>query len=185
MIVTLENVAKRYSQAFFNIHEKDCSEKMIASLAAFKIFLHTHNWCMTYLSLSSLACEQKQGFIAKLANHFKLPDSFVWLINVLVKQGRMDFLPLIIKHIISRYYRQHGIIRFAVSSSHVLDEHGKKNVETFLARALPDKKAELTFVVDPKLIVGIRIKGGAFLWERSVYKNLRRMKHHFSRQVQL
>ena len=185
MIVSIESLSKRYAQAFISVHEKFLNEAVINVLGDFMRFLHKHNWCLTYLSLSSFSREKKHAFIVTLTKHFKLDKPFGVLIETLITHGRIDFLPLIIKHIISQYYKEHNIVKCSVTSSHELSEQEQVIIKNFLIAALPGKHAQLTFAQDSKLIVGIRLKGETFLWERSVYKMLQQMKHHFSKQVQL
>jgi ATP synthase F1 delta subunit len=102
------------------------------------------------------------------------PTSCAHLIELLAAHNRLELLPAVLAQISEQYKLRHHIVDCAVSSSHELGEQERTTISKFL-----EKKTQHTvmpqYVVNKKLIAGIRIAGDTLFWEYSVRRYLEKI----------
>lgn len=102
------------------------------------------------------------------------PASCARIIELLAQHNRLELLPEVLAQISEQYKLRHHIVDCTVSSSHKLGEQECATITKFLA-----KKTHQTvmpqYVVNKKLIAGVRIVGDALFWEYSVRRYLEKI----------
>lgn len=184
MLVNTSKIARNYAQAFLNVFFEQISVDYITRLERVENFLKNNRFFFIYLKIPSLSIGRKKEVLDKFVNFFGLNAPIKKLIYVLLEQGRIDFLGDIIGKIIQLYRLKKNIQFFKVSTSHSLSDQEKESMIKFV-KSLASGEVVIKFIVDPKLITGIRIQSDSFLWERSVSKQLRDVKRSIFKQVGL
>lgn len=184
MLVNTSKIARNYAQAFLNVFFEQLSADYITRLERVEKFLKNNRFFFIYLKIPSLSLERKKEILDKFVNFFGLNAPIKKLIFMLLEQGRIDFLDDIIEKIIQLYRFKKNIQFFKVSTSNSLTDQEKERVIKFV-KSLASGEVVSKFIVDPKLITGIRIQSDSLLWERSVSKQLRDVKRSIFKQVGL
>jgi ATP synthase F1 delta subunit len=165
---------------FFDEISGDCIKK----LEKLETFLKQNKLFFVYLRIPSIPFQVKQEALNKFSNFYDFCEPCRRLMFVLLKQGRIDFLDEIVSKILILYRIRKKIQLFKISTSHPLEEKEKERVIRFV-KGLASGEVVCKFLVDAKIIAGMRIQSETFLWERSVAKQLRDVKRSIFKQVGL
>ncbi len=184
MLLELNFIAKRYAVAFLNIFEKELSEDNLKKWQALVCFLQKNTLFYVYLRIPVISRLTKQKALIRVAQSFDLKKPIVKMIMLLLDHGRIEILDKVLMYIILLYRRRLNTKLFRITSSHGLNEQEKKIIIDF-TKTISKSNVEAEFVVNEKLIVGLRIQSLTFLWERSISKQLRGVKRSVFKQVGL
>jgi len=184
MITKLDKAASKYANAYLNVYFADVTEESCANFLTMIDFMRLNKKFYAYLSIPHLPFEEKQKFIDKLVDVFKLTKNQHKLIMLLLINRKFEILELVVQRIVDLFHRHKGIIKLQVSTSHEIDEKQKKLILYFIKNKL-QMNAIIDFSVAAKLICGIKIKGKTFVWEKSVIKYLNDIKKKDILQVEL
>ena len=185
MAIEFEIIAKKYARAFLNANHTTISNKTIEQCAKLAQFLTTHKNILPWLSLTLVPPEKKIAFLERVIAALSLDTSIKILIGTLYKHKRVLYLCAVVKNIIKEYQKRRGIVIFAVSTSHPLQDDEKQRIIDFIQHEVPGKTVQTEFAVNPALISGIRIKSDSLLWERSISKLLHHVKQSLFARVEL
>jgi len=174
-MINKEVIAKKYANAFFNLYFKNVNENIILNIKEASLYLEKNPNIILFFSLPNLSLSDKNEISNLLISKLKLPNEFIRLINLLIKQNRMFLFNEILKYICNIYKEQNNIVLFEVFSAYPLLDFEKSIISKFLENKL-NKKIVLEFKVKDDLIAGIQIKSDNFLWEYSVQKQLHNLK---------
>jgi F-type H+-transporting ATPase subunit delta len=184
MLIGTSKLSKKYAQAFLNVFFDQITSDCIVKLERVEDFLKKNRFFFIYLKVPSISIDKKREVLNKFINFFALCAPVKKLTFLLLEQGRIDFLDDIIEKIIKLYRVRKDIQFFRIYVSHSLSEQEKERIIRFV-KSLASKDVISKFIIDPKLITGIRIQSDSFLWERSVSKQLREVKRSIFKQVGL
>jgi len=184
MFVSSNIIAKTYATAFVNVYFDDLSDDYINRLSKLAIFLKSNKQPYIYLRIPKIPQEVKIKALNKVAQAFNLEEGIKKLMYALLETDRIEILDKVLNQIKIVYQRQAGVELFEVISSHSLSDEEKEKVLIFI-KANSKYKVKAKFIVDKKLIVGLRIKSNSFLWERSIVKQLRDIKQFMFNQAEL
>ncbi len=172
MFVSSDVIAKKYASAFLNVYFSQIDDTFLKRISLLKDFFKKHRYAYVYFRISNILKHVKMQALTKIAHAFKLDKSVVRLMILLLEQDRIEILDRVLSFIILSFQERKGIEVFTVMSSHPLTKEEKLKVIKFIEFNTP-KKVNAEFLVDEKLLVGLRIKSHSFLWERSIEKQLR------------
>lgn len=184
MITKLDKVASKYANAYVNIYIDNLTEEACDNFLKMADFLRANKRFSAYLSIPHLSFEEKQKFIDKLVEVFKLTKNQHTLINLLLINKKFEILGLVIQKIVDLFHQNKGIVKLQVYTSHDVNENQKKQIFDFIKNKLK-MNALVDFYTTKKLICGIKIKGKTFVWEKSVIKYLNEIKKKDILQVEL
>lgn len=174
--------ANKYAIAYTNLYISELNDNSVQVLLSLATFLkHNSSFC-AYLSIPSLDLASKQSFIKKLCEIFKLTQNQCTLINLLIKNKKIDLLASVLQRIVVHYNNRRGVTKVSVLTSHVVSEDQKIMITRFIANKLK-LKATIDFMLSKKLICGIRIKSENVLWEKSIVKYLAALEKNNILQV--
>ncbi len=185
MVIIDEMMARKYAVAFCNVYGDQLTEDFIQHLRVFASVVALRRGILVYLMLKTLSHAQKEVMIQRLMEHYSLGVPFRQLVVMLYRHRRLALLSLIIRKITKIYWKQRSVAFFSVATSHALENAQKQRVATFIQQRTDAKAIKADFVVLPDLISGIRIKGDAWLWERSIRAVLRDVKRDMLQWVGL
>ncbi|MBD3231849.1 hypothetical protein GF322_04270 [Candidatus Dependentiae bacterium] len=182
MQVTKNIIAKKYAVAFLNLFFDQITEVYINRLFRLKDFLKKNKLFYIYLRIPTISYLVKQKALNRLAQYFEFNKPLKRLMFLLLDQGRIDILDKVIEKIIIVYRQKKNIEMFKIFSSHEIAELEKKHVIKFI-KHIAKGDIITKFMIDKKLIAGLRIQSNTFLWERSIAKQLRDVKRSIFKQV--
>lgn len=164
-------IAKKYAQAFINIHGNSLDHQTIVSLEEFASFIKSRHRILFYMHLAFIPVDTIKKTIHTLLGSYHIGTPFISLVDLLIEQKRIYLLPYVISHIISLYKESHNNMDFVIASSHELTHDQLEQLRSFLERKT-HKKINYKTVIDKRLIAGIKMYSDTFYWEHSIRKQL-------------
>lgn len=170
-------IAKRYAQAFLNLSINDLTDADFINVQHAIVFFSQNRPLLALLKVPHIKSEEKIAALQQvlIANH-KLPEVFITLIALLVRDKRAALVLETLEQL-KKLYRDHQNIEFyKISSSHALDDTELTTLQNFLAQKT-GHTIFYTYTIDPSLIAGIRMQSNERLWEYSIKKQLASLSH--------
>jgi F-type H+-transporting ATPase subunit delta len=168
-------VAKRYAQALFNAaQDAKVLDKMETDLPLVTATLDANPELKMVLNHPVISAADKKIVIGKLFTG-KVSDMLVNFMMLIVeknREGLLDGIREIFGELLMEY---RGQVRAEVFTAFELPESMKATLTQKLS-AFTGKTVELSEVVDPALIGGVRVRMGDRVLDGSVHSGLARMK---------
>lgn len=168
-------VAKKYATAFLNVFGDQILLQDYHALLFTVDFLKKHYTALTLLSVPTISRAQKIYCIEKLFAHTQAPSLLLRVAKLLVEHQRIELLPLVCECIVQLYEKRNHIMPVTLTSFPALEAEQVKKIVNFLAEKT-GQYITYTAHVDKKLIAGVRMQSGSFLWEYSIAQQLRVLK---------
>lgn len=184
MITKLDKTASKYAQAYVNLYMEELTDTTCQNLLQMTNFLNQNKKFYAYLSIPHLSFDEKLKFISKLTKNFNLTENQERLVNLLLVNKQFEILGLVVQKIITIFNQHRGTTTLQVYTSHKIGENQRQQILSFIKNKL-NINAVVDFLVNTKLICGIKIKGPTFVWEKSVSKYLNYIKKKDISQVEL
>jgi F0F1-type ATP synthase delta subunit len=102
---------------------------------------------------------------------WELPAYFEPLLLMLIDHQRAGLVTLVLKKIYKIYEKEYALLQVTVSSAHELSSVQTALLTEKFSR-MTGHTLHVTYLLDAKLIAGIRLQSSIFLWEHSVRKTL-------------
>jgi ATP synthase F1 delta subunit len=175
-MVFFNSLIFNYANAVILTTDPDKIGKVIDDLKQLdKLFIELKNNYSQHLFNSS----QGQNIIVNLGKDLKITPIAKNLFIILVKNGRLEFLPLICKFLPQLVGQRAGVYSAEVRSvrklqSEELDDLLQKLVKIF------DKKFEVENIIDPEMLGGISVRFDSFLLDNSIVNKLKKVKKYLS-----
>ena len=172
------STARRYAEAAFEIAQRDDSmEAWLAALSVAEERL-TDAQASRLLSNPSVPADDRVEVLGRLLGDGVSgpPHS---LLVLMVRRGRFELLPGVIREFRRLHRRREGIVEAMVTSAVDLDEQEQ---EALLERlvAMTGSRVEMQLGVDPELLGGIQVRLGDRLIDGSVRGRLERLRASFT-----
>lgn len=169
-------LARRYAQAFMNVHGTDISKDMFKRVREIALFLQNHKRSLFILQLPYITNEKKHSILHELLiKQFKLPASFDALITQLIDDKRSLLIGQVIEQMSKLYMKLHNIEQFLITSAHELTQQQLDEIQRYLADRL-GKDIIYEYKIDKTLIAGIRLLSDFHVWEYSIAQQLHRVR---------
>ena len=172
------STARRYAEAAFEIAERD--DSMEAWLAALVIAEErlVDGKVMRLLSNPAIPPTARVQALERIvADEIAGPQ--LNLLALMVRRGRFELLPGVIREFSRLYRLREGIVEATVTSASALEVSEVEALQERLV-AITGKRVELSQAVDPALLGGIVVRFGDQLIDGSVQGRLERMRHDLS-----
>ncbi len=177
-------IAKKYALAFLNLYGDEYAPDSLEKFAALEEFIKDNQHLYVSLRIPNIPPSTKKLVLDKIAESFSLGGAMKTLMHRLLDDGRIEILDKVLRHIGWTYKRKYNIERFDVATSHTITKNQKDKIIAFI-KSRSDATLHTRFVIDPSLIVGVRIESNTFLWERSVKYRLRTVGDELLRDREL
>lgn len=177
MIKNLSTIALKYAQAFFNIHATKIDQSILDKLNTIISLINRNKKLMAYLEVPSVTAHIKKAMLTDVSHKLLLDESITTLMSVLYSHGRISLLKEVLVGIIMLYEQHNNIVSCQISTSHPIDQKAEQTIVAFTHTLCPGKKIIPEFIIDKKLIGGLRIRTKSLLWERSIAKRHAALKH--------
>jgi ATP synthase F1 delta subunit len=172
MIVLESKLAKKYATAFLNVYGERCTPEYFENIKKLLKFIQTNNVFQAILNLPSLTIKNRKEIVDFVSNKLNLQEPIKKLVMVLLKKKRIDLLGEVLKKILLIQSDKEKKHHFEVTTSHEINEKEKTSIKKFIQNLIKTN-VTASFKTDKSLIVGIKIEGNKYLWERSLSKKLR------------
>ena len=168
------STARRYAEAAFEIAQRD--DSMEAWLAAFAIADErlTSAEVVRLLSNPAVPASARVDVLRRIVAD-DVTGAQRNLLALMVRRGRFEQLPAVIREFLRLYRQREGIVEATVTSASALDA---AELEALQARleSMTGKRIELTQEVDAALLSGLQVRVGDQLIDGSVRGRLERLR---------
>ena len=172
------STARRYAEAAFEIAERDDSmEAWMAALAIAEERLVDPE-VTRLLSNPSVPATSRVEVLERILGD-DVTGAQRNLFSLMVRRGRFEQLPAVIREFRRLYRLREGIVLATVTSAAALDVAEIQALQTRL-EATTGKRIELSQEVDPELLGGVQVRVGDQLIDGSVAGRLERLRNDFS-----
>ena len=173
-MVLTRTTARRYAEAAFEIAERD--DSMEAWLAAFAVARErlTSPEVLRLLSNPAVPAASRVEVLERIlgADVAGAPHD---LLALLIRRGRFELLPAVIREFTRLHHRREGIVEAVVSSVSALDASDIEAIQQRLI-TMTGSRVELHQQVDPELLGGIQVRLGDRLIDGSLRGRLERLR---------
>jgi F-type H+-transporting ATPase subunit delta len=172
------STARRYAEAAFEIAERD--DSMETWTAAFAIAEErlVDPRAMRFLSNPSVPAVSRNDVLERILGD-DVKGAPRNLLALMVRRGRFEQLPAVIREFGRLYRQREGIVEATVTSAAALDEAEIGALRTRL-ETVTGKRIELSQAVDAQLLGGVQVRVGDQLIDGSVRGRLERLRNHFT-----
>ena len=172
------STARRYAEAAFEIAERDDSmEAWLAALAIAEERLVDPE-VMRLLSNPSVPTTSRVEVLERIVGD-DVTGAQRNLLSLMVRRGRFEQLPAVIREFQRLYRQREGIVEATVTSAASLDDAEIKALRSRL-EAMTGKRIELSQEVDAELLGGVQVRVGDQLIDGSVAGRLERLRNEFT-----
>jgi ATP synthase F1 delta subunit len=168
-------LAKKYAQAFLNLYIQSLSYNDYTAIKAAALVLKKNHSFFSLLNIPTLSITQKRTALFAILHALYMPPSLTPLIELIINHQRIFLIPELFEALVQTYERRKKILPFTIMCSHPLQSDNLEVLKKFLSKKT-DSQVIYNFVVNKKLIAGIRMQSDLFLWEYSVAKQLRTIR---------
>lgn len=170
--------ARRYAEAAFEIAERDTSmEAWLAALSVAEERLADPE-AARLLSNPAVPTDARVEVLGRLLGD-EVGGPPRNLLVLLVRRGRFELLPGIIREFRRLYRRREGIVQARVTSAATLGDQEQDALRERLT-AMTGSRVEMQLDVDPALLGGLQVRLGDRLIDGSVRGRLERLRATFT-----
>ncbi len=168
------STARRYAEAAFEIAERD--DSMEAWVAAFAIADErlTGSEAIRLLSNPAVPATARVEVLERILGE-DVTGAQRNLLALLVRRGRFEQLPAVIREFGRLYRQREGIVQATVTSAVALETTEIESLQAHL-ETMTGKHIELSQEVDPSLLGGVVVRVGDQLIDGSVQGRLERLR---------
>jgi len=175
MINAETHIARKYAQAFLNVSGDCISLDDYKRLYKVQEFFQQHHTQLFFLSLPMISRDDKVAYLKRVFDCFGVSVDMTQLVTLLVYHKRAHSMGMIVRFICRLYKKEHNIARFQIQASHALRKDELEVIIDFLARTTR-KTIVYDYMINKKLIAGIRLQSDTAMWEHSIARQLERVQ---------
>jgi F-type H+-transporting ATPase subunit delta len=172
----LEQKAKQYSEAIFNVASETSSEKKVNdSLSLLSVSIKSLPELRSFLLSRRVSSPDKSKAIQAIFSD-KCHLIIIEFIAMIEKENIVKLIPLLEKYYSTLLFKNKNVVNVTADIAQDIDESRKNEFKSMLDKAL-NKNSELSFHVNPKLLGGIRLRVGNELIDASLKNHLNKLRH--------
>jgi len=172
----LEQKAKQYSEAIFNVASETSSEKKVNdSLSFLSDSIKSLPELRSFLLSRRVSSSDKSKAIHAIFSD-KCHLIIIEFIAMIEKENIVKLIPLLEKYYSTLLFKNKNVVNVTADIAQDIDESRKNEFKSMLDKAL-NKNSELSFHVNPKLLGGIRLRVGNELIDASLKNHLNKLRH--------
>ncbi len=172
-------IAKRYADALFQLGEERSNLHQLESeLITVREVYASNPKLVHVLQHPRVTLDQKKQLVAESFKPFSKEVQHT--LQLLVDRHREEIIPEMIAHFIKRMNDAKGTADAEVYSVRELSDKEKQRISETFAPKVDKRSLNLTNIVDPEIIGGIRLRIGNRIFDGSVSGKLRRMQRELT-----
>lgn len=172
----LEQKAKQYSEAIFNVASETSSEKKVNdSLSFLSDSIKSLPELRSFLLSRRVSSSDKSKAIHAIFSD-KCHSIIIEFIAMIEKENIVKLIPLLEKYYSTLLFKNKNVVNVTADIAQDIDESRKNEFKSMLDKAL-NKNSELSYHVNPKLLGGIRLRVGNELIDASLKNHLNKLRH--------
>ncbi|MCA0971020.1 F0F1 ATP synthase subunit delta [Halobacillus litoralis] len=172
-------IAKRYADALFQLaQEKNKLEQVESELRTFRDVYTSSPKLVHFLKHPRVTMDQKKQLVTKSFQSFS--NEVLHTLQLLVDRHREDIMMDMVAQFITKMNDAKGIADAEVYSVRELSDAEKQRISETFAPKVGKKSLNLTNIVDPEILGGIRLRIGNRIFDGSISGKLRRMKRELT-----
>lgn len=172
----LEQKAKQYSEAIFNVASETSSEKKVNdSLSFLSDSIKSLPELRSFLLSRRVSSSDKSKAIHAIFSD-KCHSIVIEFIAMIEKENIVKLIPLLEKYYSTLLFKNKNVVNVTADIAQDIDNSRKNEFKSMLDKAL-NKNSELSFHVNPKLLGGIRLRVGNELIDASLKNHLNKLRH--------
>jgi F-type H+-transporting ATPase subunit delta len=170
-----QTVANRYASALFQLaQEKKQLKQVNEELQAVKQIVQTTPDFLKFLTHPKITKQQKQAFIEKSFGSLNEISMNTFLL--LVERNRTDILVSMIEKFKELVYQEADMAEARVYSAKPLSEDEQNEIAKTFAKKVNKSKLEVSNIVNPELIGGVKIRIGDRIFDGTIKAQLDRLQ---------
>jgi len=171
-------IARKYAQAILRYHHP--SYQTVAQCYQVGTYFFHHAVSSLFLRLSSVKAHDKVAVMVRVIQQQFACDEHVItfirsILKLLMRDSRLFLFMRVCFMLYEEYQHMHAIEPCTVTVSHDIDTATLQPLINWLEQQV-GKQLEPSYIVDNRLIAGVRVRGESFYWEDSVARSVRRMQ---------
>jgi len=167
-------LARKYARAYLNLYASRWTKDHVIALIQFSHMFDERRIVTAYLKISCIPHATKITILLKSLAPYHLDTLLEPLIKLLAQHHRLEifgeFLHTLCIFLEDLFQLEEITIRTAAPLS---DDHRRAIIAW--VEQVTHKQLNTHFIIDPRLIAGIRLEGKDFFWEHSIRQQLRRI----------
>lgn len=169
-------IAANYAYAWFNAaKDKKIEDKVFDEVQLLKASYAQDKDTWTILAAPIDDDAIRQSIIKTVAKKIKLSETSTDTLLVIAQNGRIALLGFILDEFVKLYYQDKGIVEVTVETAVELSDAQDKKLRTVLEDKL-NTKISLNYLVNPKVLGGLKVSFDSFLIDDTLQTKLKRMK---------
>ena len=177
-------MGRRYSKALMALalEKKEPLSELHRELDDFSGALSSDTRLMHLLTSPNVLLADRIQMLDKVLSHVEVRPLVTQLCRLLIRKGRLVFLPDIAEEFQKLVDIQEGVVRASVVSASELSTQETEDLRRILHNRFA-KKIVLTVSVDPDLIGGIVIRVGSLCFDGSIRSQLKDIQNQLLEEV--
>lgn len=168
-------IAKRYADALFQLgKQKTKLDQFESELHILRDVYRSNNEINSFLKHPRFSIDQKKKFIGDSFQSFSV--EIVNTLKLIVERHREDIIVDMIDDYMGMINNAKGIANADVYSVRELSEAEKQRISETFAPKVGKQSLNLTNIVDPSILGGLRLRVGNRIFDGSVSGKLRRIE---------
>ncbi|MFS0750297.1 F0F1 ATP synthase subunit delta [Oceanobacillus sp. 1P07AA] len=167
-------IAKRYADALFQLgNEKNSLGQLVEDFLVVRQVFTNDQKLNVFLKHPKIDSVKKKQLLAEV---FKGTDQVVInTLKLLVDRHRTSTIPSIVDHLVALVNDAKGIADATVYSIRELSTDEKEQLQASFAKRLGKTSVQITNIVDPKVLGGMKIRVGNTIYDGTVSNKLNRI----------
>lgn len=182
--MTDATVARRYAEALYQ--EADAAgttERIDADVQAVRDTLEASRELALFFESPIIAREKKEAIVGRLFEG-KVDPLLVRLMRLLVRKGREDLLPSVVRQYATLRDERLGVVEAQVKTAMPLEFDETEGLRRALEEAT-GKQVRMRIEVEPSLIGGVVVRVGDRVYDGSVRNQLRTLREQLEERAYL
>lgn len=179
----MSEVSRRYANALLSlVRQKGVHEKVLGELLAIQKIFQADSSVQAYFQNPLISPDQKTAAIKAAFSDKGLQEEVTGLLRLLAERGRLGRFDEIVLAFRESLDADGGLTRGTVRAARPLSPEAMKNLETKITSVL-NKKIQLTFKEDPKILGGVIAEVGGWTFDDSIETHLKKMNEELNRRA--
>ena len=171
----MSQVAKRYAEALFQVAQsQNVLAEVSADLKELAKAFETTPELVSLLQAPKISSEKKKAMVSTILSNAQ--QAVVNTLHLLIDKKRINELSLVAEEFQALAASAQGAAVATVFSTRTLTDAERAEISAAFAKLVGMEKLEITNVIEPSLLGGIRVQIGNYIYDSTVASKLEGLK---------